>query len=163
MRRALVVITLSAVAVIGCSIWFIEKYFGIEAHAVAVWLWPPSTVDQIEARHLHTIAGWFSVNCGHVRHREDADHAIACEQGALKSGHRFYVEFDYVGLDSHGISGLARNSEGEVYEVVTDDLGRGAFGAVSRHVRNVTVTRCEATPTEQTSNAANRYLTCFPE
>jgi|SRR5271165_649529 len=148
---------------IGCSIWFIEKYFGIEAHAVAARLWPPATADQIEERQLHSIAGWFSADCGHVQHREDADRAIACAQGALKSGQRFYVAFDYVGLDSHGITGLARNSEGKVYEVVTDDLGRGAFGAVNRHVRNVTVTRCEVAPTERTSYPANRYLTCFPE
>jgi hypothetical protein len=163
MRRPLVVITLSVVAVIGGSIWFIEKYFGIEAHAVAVRLWPPPTADQVEARQLRTIAGSFSVDCGHVRHREDADYAIACTQRALKSGRRFYVAFDYVGVDSHGITGLARNSKGEVYEVVTDDLGRGIFGAVSRHARNVTVTRCEAAPTERTSYPANHYLTCFPE
>jgi hypothetical protein len=95
-------------------------------------LWPPSSANQVEARRLHAIAGWFSIDCGRVRHRENADHAIACAQDALKSRRRFYVAFDYVGMDSQGVTGLARNSELEVYEVRTDDLGRGALGAVTR-------------------------------
>jgi hypothetical protein len=161
--RRLAAALLAFVALGGGSVWFINKYFGIEAGALVARLWPPSTAYQVEVRQLHTIAGWFSIDCGHVRHREDADHAIACAQGALKSGQRFFVAFDYVGVDSHGVTGLARNSEGEVYEVSTDDLGRGIFGTVSRHARTVTVTRCEVAPTERTSYPANRYLTCFPE
>jgi hypothetical protein len=161
--RRLATALLAFIALVGGSAWFINKYFGIEAQALVARLWPPSTANQVEARQLHAIAGWFSIDCGHVRHRDDADHAIACAQDALESRQRFYVAFDYVGVDSHGVIGLARNSEGEVYEVRTDDLGRGALGAVSRHARTATVTRCEAAPTERTSYPANRYLTCFPE
>lgn len=161
--RRLATALLAFVALGGGSAWFINKYFGIEAQALVAPLWPPSTANQVEARQLQANAGWFSSDCGHVRHREDADHAIACAQDALKSRRRFYVAFDYVGVDSHGVTGLARNSKGEVYEVRTDDIGRCALGAVSRHERTVTVTRCEMAPTERTSYPANRYLTCFPE
>jgi hypothetical protein len=157
-------IALPAFVALGCgSAWFINKFFGIEAQALVTRLWPPSSANQVEARRLHAIAGWFSIDCGRVRHRENADHAIACAQDALKSRRRFYVAFDYVGVDSQGVTGLARNSEGEVFEVRTDDLGRGALGAVSRHARTATVTRCEVAPTERTSYPANRYLTCSPE
>ena len=161
--RRLVIALLGFVALAGGSAWFINKYFGIEAEALATRVWPSPTTQQVEVCQLPKIAGWLSLDCGHVRHGEDADPAIACAQGALKSGRRFYVAFEYVGVDSHGVTGLARNSEGEVYEVSTDELGRGAFGAVSRHARTVTVTRCEVAPTERTSYPANRYLTCFPQ
>jgi hypothetical protein len=161
--RHLAIAVLGFVALGGGSAWFINKYFGIEAESLAERLWPRPTAQQVEVRQLRKIAGWFSLECGHVRHREDADPAIACAQGALKSAQRFYVAFDYVGVDSRGITGLARNSEGQIYEVSTDDLGLGAFGAVSRRRRTVTVTRCEAAPSERISYPANRYLTCFPE
>jgi hypothetical protein len=161
--RRLAAALLAFVALGSGSAWFINKYFGIEAQGLAARLCPRSTANQVEARQLHAIAGWFSIDCGHVRHREDADPAIVCAHDALLSRRRFYVAFDYVGTDSHGVTGLARNSKGEVYEVTTDDLGRGIFGTVSHHARTVTVTRCTVAPTERTSYPANRYLTCFPE
>jgi hypothetical protein len=144
-------------------VWFVNKYFGIEARALPVRLWPPPTVDQDELRQLRKIAGWFSLDCGHVRRREDADRAIACVQGALRTGQQFYVAFDYVGLDSHGATGLASNPRTGVYEVDTDELGRGWGGYVATTgiVRTVTVTHCETAPIEQTSYPANRYLTCL--
>ncbi|HJS97652.1 MAG TPA: hypothetical protein VJ756_01080 [Terriglobales bacterium] len=143
--------------------WFINKYFDLEAHALFMRLWPPPTAQQVEIRQLRKIAGWFSRDCGHVRHRQNADWAIACAEDALRTGQRFYVSFDYVGLDSTRIIGLASNSAGVVYEVTTDQLGRGAFGFVATRgtVRTTTVTRCEKVPVEQTSYPANRYLTCL--
>jgi hypothetical protein len=143
--------------------WFINKYFGIEAQALVAQLWPPPTAQQVEVHQLRKIAGWFSLDCGHVRHREDADHAIACAQGALKSGRQFYVTFDYVGFDSHGASGLAANSKGDVYEVDTDEMGGGWGGYVATTgiARTVTVMRCQKAPIEQTSHPANRNLTCL--
>jgi hypothetical protein len=91
--RRLATALLAFVGLGGASVWFTNKYFGIEAQALVARLWPPSTANQVEARQLHAIAGWFSIDCGHARHREDADHAIACAQDALKSRRRFYVAF----------------------------------------------------------------------
>jgi hypothetical protein len=149
----------------GFSAWFINKYFGIEAQALAVRVWPPPTTDQVESKELRRIAGWFSLDCGHVRYRENADRAISCAQDALKARRRFYVAFDYRGLDSHGTTGLALNSEGAVYEVVTDQLTGGWAGYVfnNRRVSVPTVIPCKKVPVERTSYPANRYLTCFAE
>ena len=156
---------LGFVALGGGSAWFINKYFGIEAEALAGRLWPPPTAQQVEVRQLRKIAGWFSLDCGHVRHREDADPAIACAQGALRTRRPFRVAFDYVGVDSHGVTGLAANSKGTVYEVQTDELGHGWGGAVrtTGRVRSVTVTRCQEAPIEHTSWLANRDLTCHAD
>jgi hypothetical protein len=161
LRLAFVVFGL--VAFVSCSAWFIHRYFGIEAHALVVRLWPPPTPDQIEVKQVRKIAGWFSLDCGHVRHREDADYAITCAQNALKTGRRFYVAFDYVGLDSHGTSGLASDAEGRLFEVNTDELGRGIFGriATAGPAIKVTVTRCQQPPIELTSFPSNRHLTCL--
>jgi hypothetical protein len=146
------------------STWFINKYFGIEAHALAIRIWPPPTADQVERKELRRIAGWFSLDCGHIRYRENADHAIACAQDALKKRRRFYVAFDYRGLDSHGTTGLTTNSEGNVFEVVTDQLSGGWAGYVynDRRVSVPTVIPCKNSPLERTSYPANRYLTCVP-
>jgi hypothetical protein len=127
--RTTLAATLLAVAVITFSIWFLNKYFGLEAHSLIARLWPPPTAEQIEKKQLHRIAGWFSLDCGHVgRRRENADRAIACAHKVLKAGRRFYVSFDYVGWDSHGTTGLAEDSKHEVYEVATDELGGGSLG-----------------------------------
>lgn len=160
--RRLAIPVLGLVALGGGSAWFINKYFGIEAQVLAARLWQPPTAQQIEARQLHEIAGWISLDCGRVRYREDADRAISCAQGALRTRRPFYVAFDYVGLDSHGTSGLAANSKGDLYEVRTDELGRGWGGYVATTgvVRTVTVMRCQKAPIEQTSYPANRNLTC---
>jgi hypothetical protein len=127
-----------------------------------VRIWPPPTTQQIEARQLRKIAGWFSLDCGHVPRHKDADPAIACAMNALRSHERFRVSFDYVGLDSHGTTGLAANSVGEVYEVTTDELGVGWAGAIATagSLRNVTVTRCDRAPVEKMSYPANRLLSC---
>lgn len=163
-RRTLAAALLSFAIVIGFSIWFVNKYFWLEAHSLIARFWPPPTAEQVEQKQLRRIAGWFSLNCGHVRHRENADRAIACVDEALKTGRRFYVSFDYVGIDSHGATGLAANSKHEVYEAVTDDLGRGSLGYVGTAVtiRTTNVSRCENPPVEQTLPPANRYLTCHP-
>lgn len=155
---------LSATTIAG-SAWFIHKYFALEVNAVVVRIWPPPTPQQVEARRLRKIAGWFSRDCGHVAHRRDADAAIACATDALKSGRRFYVSFDYVGVDSHGTTGLALDSQRKVYEVVTDELGSGAFGGVgtSGRILSVNVIACDTTPVERSSYPANRFLTCHPE
>jgi hypothetical protein len=156
-------IAFGLVAVVSCSAWFVNTYFGIEVRALAMRLWPPPTAEQVENQHLRKIAGWFSLDCGHVRHHEDADRAIACAQRALRTGQRFYVAFDFVGLDSHGTTGVAVNAEGRVYEVNTDQLaGRASEPVPTTNPRiDVTVTRCEHTPIEQTSFRSNRYLTCL--
>ncbi len=163
--RHLAIALLAFVALGGCSAWFINKYFGIEVDALVERLWPTPTAQQVEVRQLRKIAGWFSLDCGYVRHREDADPAIACAQGALRTRQPFHVAFDYVGLDSHGTTGLAANSKGALYEVQTDELGRGWAGYVRTTgiVRTVTVTRCEKAPIEQTSYPANRDLTCLAD
>lgn len=162
-RRTLA-ITLLSVAVISFSIWFVNKYFWLEAHSLIAQLWPPPTAEEVEQKQLRRIAGWLSLDCGHIRHREDADRAIACAGEALKAGRRFYVSFDFVGWDSHGTTGLAANSKHEVYEVVTDELGRGSLGhvATTGTVRNTNVSLCKKSPVEETLPLANRYLTCHP-
>ena len=158
-------IVLICAAVVAGSALFIHKYFALEYDAAVSSLWPPPTTRQIETRRLRKIAGWFSRDCGHVSYRGDADAAIACASEALKSGQRFYVSFDYIGVDSHGTSGLALDSQRKVYEVVTDELGGGAVGMVgtSGRVLNVSVVACEAAPVERSFYPANRFLTCHPE
>lgn len=147
------------------SVWFINKYFGVEAQALAVRIWPPPTTDQVENRQLRKIAGWFSLDCGHVHYRENADPAIACAENALKTGRRFYVAFDFRGFDSHGTTGLAANSEGAVFEVVTEQLTGGWGGYVHNdgRVHMPTVLPCKKAPIEQTAYPANRFLSCLTE
>jgi len=160
MRR--LTICVGALVVIGFSMWFVNKYFGIEAHAIRMWLWPPPTIEQVEARKLRSLAGWFSLNCGHVRRHEKADAAISCATLALSARKGFYVSFDYVGVDSTGVIGLAGNRSGTVFQVEANQLGRGelAMIATSGPVRTVTVIRCEKSPAEETSFPSNRYLSC---
>jgi hypothetical protein len=74
----LTIAALCLAALGGFSAWFINKYFGVEAQALAVRIWPPPTTDQVERKELRKIADWFSLDCGHVRYRENADRAIAC-------------------------------------------------------------------------------------
>jgi hypothetical protein len=161
--RRLAIAVFGLVALGGGSAWFINKYFGIEAQVLAARLWPPPTAQQVEVHQLRKIAGWFSLDCGHVRHREDADRAISCAKSALRTRRPFYVAFDYVGFDSHGTSGLAANSKGDVYEVHTDEMGRGWGGyvATTGTARTVTVMPCQKAPIEETSHPANRNLTCL--
>jgi len=163
MERRAFAMGICALVVVACSVWFVNKYFGIEAHAMTVRLWPPSAAEQVETRKLHSIAGWFSLNCGHVRHRENAEFAISCATDALKTRKPFYVSFDFIGLDSTGVIGLAGNRNGAVFQVTTDELGRGAFGMIgtSGPIRTVTVNRCQKPPIEQTSFPANWYLVCL--
>ena len=163
-RRTLAAALLSFAIVIGLSIWFVNKYLWLEAHSLIARFWPPPTAEQVEQKQLRRIAGWFSLDCGHVRHRENADRAIACANEALKTGRQFYVSFDYVGIDSHGATGLAANSKHEVYEAVTDELGSGSLGHVGTTgtVRTTNVSRCENPPVEQALPPANRHLTCHP-
>ena len=163
--RLVVIATFFLAAVAGFSTWFVNKYFGIEAQALAGRIWPLPTADQVEQKELLKIAGWFSLDCGHVRHREDADRAIACARDALKAGRCFYVAFDYRGLDSHGTTGIAANSDGAIYEVVTDQLSGGWAGYVfnDRRVSAPTVISCKKAPVERASYPANRYPTCLPE
>ncbi len=164
MRRTLTAALLSFAIVIGFSTWFVNKYFWLEAHSLIARFWLPPTAEQVEQKQLRRIAGWFSLDCGHVRHRENADRAIACAAQALKTGRRFYVSFDYVGIDSHGATGLAANSKHEVYEAITDELGRRSleYMGTTGIVGTTNVSRCENPPVEQTSIPANRYLTCHP-
>jgi hypothetical protein len=163
--RIVAVAVFCLVAFGGFSGWFINKYFGVEAQALALRIWPPPTTDQVENKQLRRIAGWFSLDCGHVRYRENADRAIACTQDALKARRRFYVAFDYRGLDSHGTTGLAMNSDGAIYEVETDQLTGGWARYVfnDRRVSVPTVIPCKKVPIERTSYPANRYLTCLAE
>lgn len=84
---------------------------------------------------------------------------------AVRARRRFYVAFDFKGLDSHGTTGLAANSKGAVYEVVTEQLTGGWGGYVSNdgRVHTPTVLLCKNAPIEQTTYRANRYLTCPAE
>ena len=163
MERRAFATTVCALIVVASSVWFVNKYFGIEAHAMAVRLRPPVTAEQVETRKLHSIAGWFSLNCGHVRHRENADSAISCATNALNNRKPFYVSFNFIGLDSTGVIGLAANRNGTVFQVTTDELGRGAFGRIgtSGPIRTVTVAGCQKPPIDQTSFPGNRYLVCL--
>jgi hypothetical protein len=165
MWRHTLIVSLCALLVVGSLTWFTNKYFGIEAHALVMRLWPPPTRAQIERRNLRKIAGWFSLDCGHVPHRGEADRAIVCAQGALKTGRPFYVSFDIIGLDSQATLGLAANSKGQVYFVSTNDLGRGFGGYLGPGGpwRDVDITRCaEGTVDEVSVPPANRYLRCLP-
>jgi hypothetical protein len=164
-RGTLATALLSSAIVIGFSTWFINKYFWIEAHSLMVRLWPPPTAEQVEQKQLRWIAGWFSLDCGHVRHRGDADPTISCALQALKSERRFYVAFDYVGLDSHGTTGLALNAQGVLYQVDTDQMGGGWGGVVccSQRISDPKVYRCKKPPTEQISFRANRSLSCISD
>ena len=162
MSRALIVGICASLLIVACSIWFINKYFGIEAHALALRVWPAPTTEEVEKRKLRSIAGWFSLNCGHVRYHENAGSAISCATNALKTRKPFYVSFDYVGLDVGGAIGLAANRNGEVFQVMTTQLTYASLGGIvtSGPVHTVTVTRCEKPPVETPSHAENRYLWC---
>jgi hypothetical protein len=150
-RGTIAAALLSSAIVIGFSTWFVNKYFWIEAHSVIARFWPPPTAEQVEQKQLRRIAGWSSLDCGHVHHRGDAGPAISCALQALESGRRFYVAFDYVGLDSHGTIGLALNAQGVLYEVDTDQMGGGWGGYVccGRRISEPQVRRCKKAPTEQ--------------
>jgi hypothetical protein len=84
-NAAVAIATFSLAVIAGFSTWFVNKYFGIEARALAARIWRSPTADQVENKELRKIAGWFSLDCGHVRHREDADRAIACARDAFKT------------------------------------------------------------------------------
>jgi hypothetical protein len=163
--RCLAVALLAFVVLGISSVWFINKYFGVEAQSLTARLWPAPTVQQVEARQLRKIAGWFSRDCGRVSYRQDADFAIACAKDALRTRRRFYVAFDFRGVDSHGTTGLAANSEGAVYEVETEQLTGGWGGHVRNdgRVHKPTIIRCQKDPVEQTSFPANRFLSCLAE
>jgi hypothetical protein len=111
----LLTVVVCAMVVIGSLVWFVNKYFGIEAHAIAERLWPIPTAEQLETRKLRDIAGWFSVNCGHIRRHENADVAISCATNALTARKPFYISFDFIGFDSRGIIGLAADHSGKVF------------------------------------------------
>jgi hypothetical protein len=164
-RKRSAVIVLSLVIGVSASVWFINKYYALEAEAVAQvvvgTLRPRPTIEQVETRRLRRLSGWFSRSCGHVRRHTDAETAIACAQSALKAGQSFYVSFDFVGIDSHGAIGLAADSKRTVYEVITDD-GWFQDNGTLRNGVNVTVTRCETPPIELVGDPRNRYLTCHP-
>ena len=164
LRTRVVAVALCLALAAGMA-WFAHKYFAVQLSELVARLWPPATTEQIETRRLHKISGWFSRDCGHVPRHGDADAAIACANDALRSGKRFYVSFDYVGIDSHGTSGLAMGADRKVYEVVTDDLRGGAVGALNIRDGNVNVDviGCESAPVERTGFRANRFLTCRPE
>jgi len=139
--------------VAGCSAWFINRYFWIEAHTVKERLWPPPTFEQIEVKQLRNIAGWFSLDCGYVRRFAEADPTIACAQQALRMKRRFYLAFTFVAFDSQWAYGLAAGRSGVVYEVVTE---HGSFFSVPK----AAVNRCETPPIEKTVGRS-RYLTCW--
>src|SRR6478609_10451670 len=163
MRRVLTVLV-CVIVVIGSLVWFVNKYLGIEAHAIAERLWPSPTTEQLETRKLREIAGWFSINCGHIRRHQNSDVAISCATNALTARKPFYISFDFIGFDSTGIIGLAANRSGKVFQVTTDQLGRGAFAATatSGPIRKMTVARCEKPPVEETSTSypVNHFLSC---
>lgn len=161
MRPLIAIVGLCALSAIG-SAWFVNKYFAIEAHALAMRLWPPATLQTVEARRLRQIGGWFSTDCGHVRHHQDPTTSIACANESLQSRRPFHVAFEWVGIDSHGITGLAGNAAGEVYEVTTDEISAGGGIANSRPARIVTVTRCERAPVERVIGMrGDRILSCL--
>src|SRR5215472_4316614 len=92
--RRTIIACLSSLVFIGCSVWFVNKYFGIEARSLAERLWPPPTIEQVERRHLRKIAGWLSLDCGHVHRHKNADAAISCATSALSARKPFYVSFE---------------------------------------------------------------------
>lgn len=153
--RLAIIATVALGALAGCSVWFINKYFWIEAQTVKERLLPPPTAEQVELRRLRNIAGWFSLDCGHVRRPEEADRAIACAQKALAMKRRFYVAFDFAGMDSYGSTGLAAGWRGVLYEATTDQLVGSMLS-----VPKADVNRCETPPLEKT-DGRNRYLTCW--
>jgi len=151
-------------------VWFVDKYFGIEAHEVWARLWPTPTPEQVETRNLRRIAGWYSLNCGHVRRYENADAAISCAMEALKTRRTFYVSFDFVwklrpfGLylpPADGVIGLARNPSGALYEVAVMVPRDSKSVIPSEPARIVTVSLCNKAASEQISQVEGRYLTCF--
>ena len=162
MQRHTLIILVSVLVLIGSATWFVHKYFAVEAETLAKQVWPDPSAEQVEIRKLRGIAGWFSIDCGHVLHRQDADAAISCATKALRTREPFYVSFDYIGTDSTGVIGLAGDRSSRVFKVTTDELGRGAFGMISTSGPNRTVTfrLCDKGPVEETSYPANRYLSC---
>ena len=142
-----------------CGVWFVQKYFGIEAHGLAMRLWPPATADQVAQRQLHSAASWFSLDCGHVRHGENSTDAIACTQDALRTGRRFYVAFDWVENDSKGTTGLVANSKG-LYEVDTLEFRYESIGGPTVDVSG-NIADCQKFPIHTISHRGDRVLTCL--
>jgi hypothetical protein len=140
----------------------VDKYFSIEAHDLRVRLWPPPTLVQLERQRLQKTAGWLSIDCGYVRQGESADAAISCATHALKSRKAFQVSFDFIGMDTTGVIGIAGNRNGEVFEVRTEELGHAALRGIttSGASRSVSVIRCEKSPIELSLYDTDRYLLC---
>ena len=163
MRRVVLIAGLSAVAVIG-AVWFVNKYYAVEAHALAVRIWPSPTLQQFEASRLRHYAGWFSHDCGIVPRRRDPAEAIQCAQESLRSHRPFRVAFEWVGIDSRGITGIAGDSSGEIYEVTTDETSPGNKFFGTRPARTVTVVRCQEPPVEiSVGMHGDRIMSCVDQ
>jgi hypothetical protein len=141
MRRAITIGTICAVT-LSVTFWFLTKYFAVEVQSMKSRLLPPPTTEQFESQHLRRTAGWFSRDCGVVKLHDDPSKAMLCASSAMRERHSFRVAFEWVGVDSHGLTGLAGTSSGDIYEITTDEMSAGGGIANAPPVRVVTVSKC---------------------
>lgn len=160
MRRITTIGALCALAIIAAW-WFVNKYFAVEVQALMSRVFPPPSVRQLESKQLRRTAGWFSRDCGVVKLHDDPTVAMSCANEAMREHCSFRIAFEWVGVDSHGMTGLAGTSSGDIYEITTDDISAGSGTFNVRPGRVVTVQKCERSPVETTvGHRANRVLSC---
>ena len=71
-------------------------------------------------REARWLAGWRSVDCGHIRLRSDANPAIDCALYAFREHRPFRVRFDLQGINSSPSQGVVFTPAGEVVELFYD-------------------------------------------
>ena len=74
--------------------------------------------DQLD-RQARSLAGWRSLNCGHVGLRGNANPAIDCALSAYRQGRPFRVRFDLQGLTSPS-EGVVFTPGGDLFELFYD-------------------------------------------
>ena len=161
MRRVITIGALCVLAIIAmCS--FVNNYFALEVQAMMSRLFSPPTVRKIESKQLRRTAGWLSRDCGVVNLHDDPTLAISCAKDAMREHRSFRVAFEWVGIDSRGMIGLARTSSGDIYEITTDEMSAGGGVFNEPPSRVVTAQKCGVPPSEVAFGLwGTRVLSCL--
>jgi hypothetical protein len=105
-----------------------------------------------------SLAGWYSINCGRVRIRQDPKAATECALKAQSESRPFRVRYDIMGYDSAVAGGIVRTAEGHLYALSFDGDPAG-HGRVSLWRQTVGQAPCPE-PTHLYVNPKGR-LNCF--